>query len=65
MGKLNQHDMQKKRRLKTEHRKIRKRKSVAVDDVKNQQHTPTRENTQQQKRKNNGEERQTSQLKNY
>ena len=33
-----------------------------VDDVKNQQHTPTRENTKQQTRKNNGEGRQRSQL---
>ena len=62
MGKLNQHDMQKKRRLKMVHRKIKKRKAVAVDDVKNQQHTPTRENTQQQKIKNNGEGRPKSQL---
>ena len=62
MGKLNHHDMQKKRRLKMVHRKIKKRKTVAVDDLKNQEHTPTRENTQQQTRKNNGEERQRSQL---
>ena len=62
MGKLNQHDMQKKRRLKMVRRKIKKRKAAAVDDEKNQQHTPTRENTKQQTRKNNGEGRQRSQL---
>ena len=62
MGKLSQQDMHKKGRLKTVHRKMKKRKAVAVVDLKNQKHTSARENTQQQTRKNIGEERQRSQL---